>query len=646
MIWAAAIALLLQGAPAVRQPVAKASIAGVVVQSVTGEAIPNVQVTLARIDAPLGQFGNFVSANQPPVELILPGFLLEAIKETPPNPLASPAETAALASLQAEDIDQIIVSPTGAIAVVSKSVPPVITDSQGRFVFGGIEPGSYRLIFSATGYAKQDYGQRVLGGAGSPIALSAGETKGDIVMRLTPVSALSGRLLNNRVRPLAGVPVQLFRFSYDQTARRQIQIVASTQSDDRGDYRFYFLSPGRYYLKAGNETSLAADSMQSVRPFDQSYLSANRIPQNYALTYYRDAADVNAAAAIDLQPGADLSGIDLFLGLQRTYRVRGRVIDSMTGQPPKTPQIFLRPQSSDFVNSIGAVVSASNYRAADGTFEIPAVAPGRYTLDVEVMNVTNRPIDMAALSPAERNVYLETMRVEQLARPKGSSPIEVTNADIDGLDVAVGATSLISGRIHLENPASSARAPLNDLVVQLNPAAAGPPGSSNQQAGAVKSDGTFSIEGVPMGEYDLSVVGLPPGFYLKGARMAQADVLNAPMPISGTESSTLDIVISPNAGEISGNVNDSRGRPAPGVQVVLIPDENRYRTELFRPVTSDASGHFSIPSITPGNYKLVAWEVIESYGFFDPELIKQAEENGKSIQVGESSNQTVRVRAW
>jgi protocatechuate 3,4-dioxygenase beta subunit len=646
MIWAAAIALLFQGAPAVRQPVAKASIAGVV-RSVTGEAIPNVQVTLARIDAPLGQFGDFVSADRPPVELVLTGYLLEAIKEIPPDPGASPAETAAFASLQLEDIDQLIVNPTGAVAVVSKSVPPILTDGQGRFAFNGIEPGTYRLIFSASGFAKQDYGQRVLGGPGTAIALAAGETKGDIVMGLTRVSALGGRILDNRVRPLAGVPVQLFRFSYDQTARRQIQIVASAQSDDRGDYRFYFLSPGRYYVKAGHETNRTLDSVSNITPFDETYLSQNRIPQNYALTYYRDVTDVNAAAAIDLQGGAELSGIDLFLGPQRTYRLRGRVIDSRTGQPPQRAQILLRPQSSDFLNSIGAVSGASNYKAADGTFEIPAVAPGRYTLDVEVMNVTNRPMDMAALSPAERNAYYEAMRVEQLARPKGSLPIEVTNADIEGLDVAVGATSLISGRIRLENPASSATAPFNDLVVQLKPTGdAGPPGSSNQHAGAVKSDGTFSIEGVPIGEYNLSVVGLPPGFYLKGAGMAQADVLNAAMRVSGRESNTLDIVMSPNAGEISGNVIDSRGQPAPGVQVVMIPNENRYRTELFRPVTSDASGHFSIPSITPGNYKLVAWEVIESYGFFDPELIKQAEQNGKPIRIDESSNQTVTVRAW
>jgi protocatechuate 3,4-dioxygenase beta subunit len=647
MIWAAVIALFLQAVPAVRQAVAKASISGVVVRSVTGEPIPNVQVTLARIDSPLGQFGDFVSAERPPTEMVLPGAFLEAIKGISPAPGASPAETAALASLQVEDIDQVIVNPTGGVAVVSKSAPPIMTDSQGRFAFAGIAPGSYRLIFSASGYAKQDYGQRVLGGAGTAIALAAGETRGDIVMRLTQVSALSGRILDSRARPIAGVPVQLFRFSYDQTARSQIQIIASTQSDDRGDYRFFFLSPGRYYVRAGHETNEPTRGLvQTPSPFDQSYRSPNRIPQNYALTYYRDVAAVNGAAAIDLQPGADLSGVDFFLGPQRIYHVRGRVIDSRTGQPPRSASIYLRPQTPDLTNSIvGGFTGVGNYSPVDGTFNIQNVTPGSYTLSVEVMNPQPRSVDFGALSAAERNAYFEAMRVEQQARPKGFLSVEVANADVEGLNVVVSATSMISGRIRVEPGANGV--PLDVLVVQLKAASDdGPLGSSNPHVGAVKSDGTFTIEGVPMGEYRLSVVGLPPNSYLKGARMAQADVLNVALHVSGTESGTLDIVVSPNAGEINGTVVDSRGQPAPGVQVVLIPDENRHRAELFRPVTSDAKGNFSISAITPGNYKLAAWEVIEPYGFFDPELIKQADQNGKPIRVGESSKQTATVRAW
>ena len=80
--------------------------------------------------------------------------------------------------------------------------------------------------------------------------------------------------------------------------------------------------------------------------------------------------------------------------------------------------------------------------------------------------------------------------------------------------------------------------------------------------------------------------------------------------------------------------------PIPGAQVVLIP-ARRERTELFRPVSADSSGHFTISSIAPGEYILASWDAIEPYAFFDPELLAQAERQGKPVRVGESSHQTL-----
>src|SRR5262249_14327959 len=200
MIPAAMFALLLQTAPPIaQQPPAKASIEGIVVHSGTSEPVANVRVSLARTDAPLGRLTDVVGADPPLAEVVLPSELLAAIKNAPST---TPAEQAAFASLELEDIDQIIVSPTRGVAVVSKSTPPVITDAQGRFAFNSVEPGTYRLIFSASGYASQDYGQRTFGGAGTPISLRAGEAKKDIVMRIAPVSAISGRVLDNRGQPI------------------------------------------------------------------------------------------------------------------------------------------------------------------------------------------------------------------------------------------------------------------------------------------------------------------------------------------------------------------------------------------------------------------------------------------------------------
>ena len=67
--------------------------------------------------------------------------------------------------------------------------------------------------------------------------------------------------------------------------------------------------------------------------------------------------------------------------------------------------------------------------------------------------------------------------------------------------------------------------------------------------------------------------------------------------------------------------------------------------KLFRGVTTDAKGRFSFPKIALGDYKRFAWEAIDPYGYFDPELLRQSEPKGLSVHVGELSTQTVILTA-
>jgi hypothetical protein len=69
---------------------------------------------------------------------------------------------------------------------------------------------------------------------------------------------------------------------------------------------------------------------------------------------------------------------------------------------------------------------------------------------------------------------------------------------------------------------------------------------------------------------------------------------------SGAVVEALNVVISPNTGVVDGVVSNTEGRPIPGARVVLIPEGNRERRELFRPAVSDANGRFSLTGISPG----------------------------------------------
>jgi hypothetical protein len=95
---------------------------------------------------------------------------------------------------------------------------------------------------------------------------------------------------------------------------------------------------------------------------------------------------------------------------------------------------------------------------------------------------------------------------------------------------------------------------------------------------------------------------------------------------------------------VDGTVNDEKGQPIQGVQAVLVPDAHRDRFELFRAVTADQNGRFTMRGVPPGDYKVFAWESIESYGYFDPELLRRDESKGQRVKIQDSDKASVSVK--
>jgi hypothetical protein len=357
--------------------------------------------------------------------------------------------------------------------------------------------------------------------------------------------------------------------------------------------------------------------------------------QNYALTYYPGVSRESDATPVEVPPGSDLRGIDLFVSSQQTYKVRGRVVDSRTGQPPPQVSISMNPQNPDPNGFSTTFNRANNYKATDGSFEMSSVNAGAYVLSASIPRLQSAPVDFENLSPAERNEYFQAQRAEELLRPKASLPLTVVNSDVDGVVVSLGLNGTISGRIRVEGNATPS---LDFMRVQFKNNVSTSYLDGGQNTRPVTADGTFRVENVSPGEYRVVLAGLPQGFYLKEARVGQTDVLNAPLRYSGGDASGLDLLLSPNVGTLDGMTEA-------GAQVVLIPMRNRDRTELFRSVTADTTGHFTIPNVAPGDYTLAAWESIEPFSFFDPNLIRQAESQGKPVRIEDSANPTVNVTA-
>jgi hypothetical protein len=503
------------------------------------------------------------------------------------------------------------------------SLASATTDSEGRFALTGIDDGKYDLLFAANGYVRQEYGQKAFPGNGSPITLSSGQSIKDFKMEMTPAAIVAGRILDSERRPLVAVPVQLMRYLYDETGTKTLRPFGTAQTDDRGEYRLYFVTPGRYYIHAGTP--------QGPGGFGGPRLGSNELQTPTTSAYYPGVADVRQATVVDVQPGAVLGAMDFRLSEQPLYSIRGRVVDAVTGQPPETPTLFLFHFAPDVGRPASITNSSRNTERQTydkGTFEFRSLLPGSYTV-----GISERPNTAG----------------NQRAMRFGFSTVDVVASDLENIVVTIPPGASIPGVIALEDQAPLASAFQQGYIrfVSLTRSAneAVPSMPRDWEAGTrLGEDGTFRLDGVTPGEYRITIQGLDPRYYIKEARYGVTDVLSSPLKFTGEGRGRFEILLSSRVAAVEGIVTNNRLQPAKGARVVLVPDRFRDRPELFKTAIADDNGGFAIPNVAPGDYKVFAWESIGSYFWFDPDIQKRDEPLARAIRLTESSKAMVNMQ--
>ena len=490
---------------------------------------------------------------------------------------------------------------------IAPPIPAVTTDQSGRFVVPDLDEGSYKLLITQNGYVKQEYGQRVFPGQGTLIRLAAGQTLKDITIRLTETGNASGRLIDNTGLPAAGVPLQLLKASYNQFGQRIFQQAGNARSNDRGEYRFFWVTPGTYYVAGGN--AAANYTFQGY-----ATTNPNEPADNYSLVYYPGTTDITRATAVEIKSGSE-AVLDFAVPKQQLFTIRGKVVnpgsvDSKGSVPAATISVAFQT----LTGANGAFYPQwQDYDPATGIFVLRDILPGTYVLQAAAASLSAR------------------------------IPIEITNANIENLVVDLNSGINVSGRFIADGDSLP---PVNTLQVQMRHASNGLQnyvmGTSQSSQGA-GPDGTFSFPGVLPGEYRI-IPNPSQDFYVKELRYNRLDALANPVSVCcNSDAATIEVVVSRKVGQIDGVIVDDRMKPVPGVQAVLIPDA-RQRTELYKTATTDQTGHFVMRGLAPGDYKLFAWDALENYGYFDPDVMRRAEALGKPVHVGESSKLTIEGR--
>ena len=81
----------------------------------------------------------------------------------------------------------------------------------------------------------------------APVIVVAGTPVPAITLEMAQGGTISGRVRDPDGQPATGLTVTAYQIGY-RDGREALNPVSSRQTDDRGDYRLYWLPPGAYYV--------------------------------------------------------------------------------------------------------------------------------------------------------------------------------------------------------------------------------------------------------------------------------------------------------------------------------------------------------------------------------------------------------------
>jgi hypothetical protein len=142
------------------------------------------------------------------------------------------------------------------------------------------------------------------------------------------------------------------------------------------------------------------------------------------------------------------------------------------------------------------------------------------------------------------------------------------------------------------------------------------------------------------GIWDIDVGPLPPGGFIKAMRLGEQDVLTEDMTIEPTTRESLHVVVSTRGAVVSGTVTVPQGLNRSARARVLLAPSGKYAQVLsfYAEASADESGHFEFKGVTPGKYKLYAFEELQPAAYDDPGFLKAYEKLSEAFDAAEDAH--------
>jgi hypothetical protein len=382
-----------------------------------------------------------------------------------------------------------------------KTPPTTTTDRDGRFLFKDVSPGAYTVRVQKEGFfGKSEAGVNPPTTATDIVVDARKTAEANLIM--IPGAIIGGRIFDEKGQVISNATVQAFTIAY-AFGRSTLAPQVSKVTDDRGEFRLFWVPPGEYYLAVTPAPVTNAPGMPPVA--------------SPLKTYYPGVTDIEFARTVTIAGGEDMRGTDIALRSTRSFKVSGQVNNLIPPPPTQLGAPGVNAAVLFMLNRDEAAPDDANGRQvgvvpllpSTGQFEISNVPPGVYELLARVADPAAQVAGGLPLAWGRVKFEVHDMDVTNL------SIVVSASSDVTGTLVAAeGAKVPPSLRVQLLPDDASIRIPAFQLVFA--------------RSAMVGPDGTFKIPAVPEGRYRvMTVAGLTPDLYLADVRHKSVSVFNA-----------------------------------------------------------------------------------------------------------------------
>jgi carboxypeptidase family protein len=402
---------------------------------------------------------------------------------------------------------------------------------------------------------------------------------------------------------------------------------AERQTDDRGVYRIYGLTPGTYLVSAGGRG-----------PYGYSTNAYDTDAPTYAPSATRDTA-----AEIIVRAGEDTTGVDIRYRGEPGYAVSGVVSGPTTPNSLSSININLM----HIVNGVPQANAYSFQTPSNKGFAFYGIADGDYDL-----------IAQSYLGQGETTA----------SEPRR---ITVKGADITGIEIVLKGLASISGHVNLEASTAAEcknkRQPLfSETLLMVRRSEKNTPKdqlafqNTFAQSSPDKS-GDFVLRNLAPGQFSFNVRFFAKYWYLRSiAREATAgqpapgrvgpanrltDVARNGVSVKfGERLSGLTVLLAEGAASLRGALKLADGESVPAkLYLQLVPAEKEHAEDVLRFFTAmvSADGTFAFNNLPPGRYWALARIAADNEPKSDSKLRSPEEaETRAQIRRAAESNKT------